>query len=112
MLVNVAWHTVSEQLVMPKIFNMEHLDLLHIPYHNPPMLYGGRMVITIHDMTILHFDTGQATTLPYALYKLKRLAYRLELAVGLQKVRHIITVSEATKKKSRAILVSTPAKFL
>lgn len=98
-LADVAWHTLSEQLVMPKIFNQAQLDLVHIPYHNPPILYGGPMVVTIHDMTILHFDTGRATTLPYALYKLKRFAYRVELAVGLQKARHIIAVSESTKKE-------------
>jgi glycosyltransferase involved in cell wall biosynthesis len=93
------WHTLSEQIRMPQLFASEHLDLLHVPYHNPPVLYSGRMVITIHDLTILHFATGKATTLPLPLYYLKRLGYWLELWIGLRRARHIIAVSEATKRE-------------
>jgi len=94
---DVRWHTVAEQLEMPRICSAAGVDLLHVPYHNPPILYGGPMVITMHDLTILHFSTGKATTLPLPLYALKRIGYRTELAVGLRKARHIIAVSEATK---------------
>lgn len=93
------WHTVTEQLVMPGIFAQEKLDVLHVPYHNPPLLYAGPMVITIHDLTILHFSTGKATTLPLPLYHLKRLGYVFELGVGLAKARNIIAVSQATKRE-------------
>ena len=98
-LANVPWHTVIEQLVMPKLFAKEHLDLVHIPYHNPPIFYGSPMVITIHDLTILHFDTGRATTLPSPLYKLKRWGYWCELSIGLRRAKNIIAVSEATKQE-------------
>lgn len=94
---DVHWHTVAEQLVMPKLFAAEKPDLIHIPYHNPPILYRGRIVITIHDLTILHFNTGKATTLPLPLYAIKRLGYWLELWVGLRKAAAIIAVSEVTK---------------
>lgn len=95
----VHWHTVAEQVKMPQLFDAEKLDLVHIPYHNPPVLYRGRMVVTIHDLTILHFSTGRATTLPLPLYQLKRLGYRLELWMGLRKAAHIIAVSETTKRE-------------
>ncbi|MEK7533187.1 MAG: glycosyltransferase family 1 protein [Patescibacteria group bacterium] len=93
------WHTLSEQMVMPKLLDASRLDLVHIPYHNPPLMYRGRMVITIHDLTILHFATGKATTLPLPLYYLKRLAYWIELWIGLRKATGIIAVSETTKKE-------------
>jgi len=96
-LAEVAWHTLREQLVMPKLFGEENLDLVHIPYHNPPIFYLGAMVITIHDLTILHFNTGKATTLPPFIYALKRLGYWVELAVGLRRARAVIAVSETTK---------------
>lgn len=96
-LAEVAWHTVREQFVMPMLFGEAKLDLVHIPYHNPPIFYLGAMVITIHDLTILHFNTGKATTLPPFIYALKRLGYWVELAVGLRLARAVIAVSETTK---------------
>ncbi len=96
---DVSWHTLREQWVMPKLFAKETLDLVHIPYHNPPILYRGAMIVTIHDLTILHFNTGKATTLPLPLYQLKRLGYWLELFVGLRNARHVIAVSETTKRE-------------
>lgn len=98
-LADVHWHTVSEQFVMPKLFSEAYLDLVHIPYHNPSIFYSGRMVVTIHDLTILHFDTGKATTLPLGMYKLKRLGYLTELIVGLKKAKSIIAVSKSTKQE-------------
>ncbi|HLD24624.1 MAG TPA: glycosyltransferase family 1 protein [Patescibacteria group bacterium] len=98
-LADVHWHTVSEQFVMPKLFSDANLDLVHIPYHNPPILYSGNMVVTIHDLTILHFDTGKATTLPIPLYTLKRLGYWSELMIGLRRARSIIAVSQRTKQE-------------
>jgi glycosyltransferase involved in cell wall biosynthesis len=94
----VPWHTIKEQFVMPYIFMKEKLDVLHVPYFNIPIFYPGRMLVTIHDLIILHFNTGRASTLPPMLYGLKRLAYTLLLAVGLQRVYKIIAVSNATKQ--------------
>ena len=98
-LANVRWHTVSEQVLFPGICVGEHLDLLHVPYHNPPIFYPGKMIMTIHDLTILHFSTGKATTLPKPLYYLKRLGYTYELSVGIARAKHILTVSNATKRE-------------
>lgn len=96
---DVPWHSIREQFEMPRILSQEQLDLVHIPYHNPPIFYYGNTVITIHDLTILHFNTGRATTLPQPLYKLKRLGYWIELATGLRKAKKIIAVSETTKRE-------------
>lgn len=98
-LADVHWHTVSEQLVMPRLFDAAGLDLVHIPYHNPPIFYRGPMVLTIHDLTILHFSTGKATTLPLPVYWLKRLGYWVALWVGLRKAKHIIAVSKSTRQE-------------
>ena len=98
-LAQIPWHSVREQLLMPWIFIKEHFDLVHIPYHNIPIFYPGKFVVTIHDLTILHFNTGKATTLPLFLYKLRRLGYFITLAVGLRRAAHIIAVSETTKQE-------------
>lgn len=98
-MVNVPWHSVSEQLIMPWVFAREHLDLVHVPYFNVPIFYPGSFIVTIHDLTILHFDTGKATTLPFPLYRLRRLGYRIALAVGFARAKRIIAVSHATKQE-------------
>lgn len=98
-LADVRWHTWSEQVRMPRFFRDANLDLVHIPYHTPPIFYPGPMVLTIHDLTILHFSTGKATTLPWVLYMLKRLGYWIELRIGLWKAKKIIAVSQATKRE-------------
>ncbi len=98
-IVDIPWHSISEQLIFPWLLIKEHLDLVHIPYFNVPIFYPGKLVVTIHDLTILHFDTGKASTLPLPLYKLRRLGYYLALAVGLRRARKIIAVSKTTKQE-------------
>lgn len=95
---DIHWHTVKEQLLMPGIFFKENLDLLHVPYFNAPIFYPKPYILTIHDLTILHVNTGKATTLPKPLYFLRRVGYQLILRLGIKKARHIIAVSESTKQ--------------
>ncbi|MBI5620269.1 glycosyltransferase family 4 protein [Candidatus Gottesmanbacteria bacterium] len=95
----VPWHSLKEQVLMPWFFMKSGLDLVHVPYFTIPIFYPGRMVVTIHDLTILHFDTGKATTLPWIVYKFRRLGYRIALAVGLFRARKIIAVSKTTKQE-------------
>jgi glycosyltransferase involved in cell wall biosynthesis len=96
-LADIPWHSIAEQLFMPAILKREHLDLLHVPYFNVPLLYFGKFVITIHDLTILHFDTGKATTLPYVFYKLRRLGYYISLLKAIFWSEKVIAVSQTTK---------------
>ena len=96
-LVNIRWHTLAEQFILPKKFVADRLDLLHVPYFTIPIFYPGKMVVTIHDLTVLHVDTGRASTLSPFVYKLKKLAYFIVLSVGLIKAKNIIAVSEYTK---------------
>lgn len=98
-LADVPWHGVREQLVMPWLFWRARADLVHVPYHNPAVLYPGRFVLTIHDLTILHVNTGRATTLPPWLYALKRLGYMMVLSLGIKRAVKIIAVSKTTKNE-------------
>lgn len=96
---DIPWHSFKEQFKMPGIFQSANLDLVHIPYFNIPIFYRGKTVVTIHDLTILHFATGRATTLPKWLYLIRRIGYWIVLSIGLNKASKIIAVSEATKKE-------------
>lgn len=96
---NVAWHTLREQILMPEIFKSQKLDLVHIPYFSVPVFMSTPYVVTIHDLTINHFATGKATTLPYILYKAKRLGYQLVMKNAIAKSKAVITVSKTVKKE-------------
>jgi hypothetical protein len=98
-LADVPWHSVAEQLFMPAIFANAHLDLLHVPYFNVPLFYFGKFVVTIHDLTILHFDTGKATTLPFIQYKIRRIGYYVSLLKTISWSEKVIAVSQSTKKE-------------
>lgn len=98
-LAEISWHSFTEQFVMPWILLKARLDLVHVPYFNIPIFYPWKLIVTIHDLTILHFDTGKATTLPWLFYLLRRLGYRITLAVGLARAKRIIAVSHATKQE-------------
>ncbi|OGG09899.1 hypothetical protein A2154_01575 [Candidatus Gottesmanbacteria bacterium RBG_16_43_7] len=91
------WHTITEQFQAPLVFKKDSVDLLHIPYFNAPIFYSGKYIITIHDLTILHYPTGRATTLPPLLYFWRKLGYKLVLRQGIKRARHVLTVSESTK---------------
>ncbi len=98
-LADVAWHTVTEQIFMPRIFQKEKLDLLHVPYFNVPVLYRGPFIMTVHDLTIMHFDTGKASTRSWIFYKFRRAGYRIILRWGILHAKHLIAVSKETKKE-------------
>ena len=94
---NIPIYSVTEQLVLPVVFAKEKLDLLHVPHFNAPILYSGKLILTVHDL-IKHHSTGKDTTTrqPW-LYKLKRLGYLTETSLIIRKANHIITPSNYVK---------------
>lgn len=97
--VDIRWHTVEEQLRFPAILNRENLDLVHFPYFSVPIFYKRPFIVTIHDLILHHFPTGEATTLPLSFYQLKLLGYKFVISQAAKKAKKIITVSNATKKE-------------
>jgi glycosyltransferase involved in cell wall biosynthesis len=98
-LADIRWHSFGEQIFLPYILFKEHLDLVHFPYFSVPIFYPGKFVLTIHDLIIDHFATGQASTLPIIFYKIKRLAYKYVVWWALHRAAKVITVSQSTKKE-------------
>jgi glycosyltransferase involved in cell wall biosynthesis len=96
---NIKWHTFDEQVKFPQILNKENLDLMHFPYFSVPIIYRRPFVVTIHDLIVNHFPTGQASTLPFFIYYLKWVAYKFILAQTAKKASKIIAVSNATKNE-------------
>lgn len=96
---DIWWHTVEEQLKFPQIINKENLDLMHFPYVSVPIFYNKPFIVTIHDLILYHYPTGEASTLPLPFYKLKLLGYKFVISKAAQKAKKILTVSQATKEE-------------
>lgn len=92
------WYSFAEQLFMPIIIARQQVDLMHFPHFNVPLFYRGPFVVTIHDLIISRFPTERATTLGPITYKLKQLAYHIVIRHAARSARHIITVSEYSKR--------------
>lgn len=107
----IPWHSVREQtLFIPQLLK-EYCDIVHFPYFSYPVLYPKKFIVTIHDMIISHFDTGQATTTSPLIYKLKRIGYMVNNGIGLTRASHIITVSQTTKKEIVTTVGISPKKI-
>lgn len=98
-ILNVGWHSFSEQVIVPFVFLRDKIDVTHFPYFNVPVFYPKKYLLTIHDLIIDHFDTGRASTLPYLLYRFKRIAYKIVISIGIKRARLISVISKTTKKE-------------
>lgn len=94
---NIRWHSLQEQLAFPQVLQKENLDLVHFPYFSVPILYSRPFVVTIHDLIVHHFPTGQASTLPYPIYFLKLQGYKYVISQAAKKACAVFAVSQATK---------------
>ena len=97
--VDIRWHSIEEQLLLPEILRKENVDLMHFPYFSVPVLYNKPFVVTIHDLIIDHYPTGEATTHNPVLYNIKRQGYKYIIKQAAKKARAVITVSHATEEE-------------
>ncbi len=111
-LADVPWYGVQEQVVMPGIFSASNLDLLHVPHFNAPLLYGERMVVTIHDLTMLKFGGRETSTLPAPLFYAKRLGLRVVTELAVRRAARVIVPSKFVKKELVRTFTLPPGKIV
>ena len=70
------------------------LDLVHFTMTQQPILYGGRKITTIHDLTTLRFDNPAKNRL---VFKFKRLVYKAVIKRAARTADSIITPSQYVK---------------
>jgi glycosyltransferase involved in cell wall biosynthesis len=66
---------------------------------NAAVLYGGRKVVTVHDLTLLDYDTSHGSRGRRALTKLKRAPFRLIFRRQLATATHVVTVTDYVKRQ-------------
>jgi len=108
---SIHWHSLQEQLEFPKVLEKESLDLMHFSYFSIPISYHRPYIVTIHDLILHHFATGEATTLPQPLYFAKLQAYKYIIKKAARNATKIIAVSQATKKEITDHLGVAPEKI-
>lgn len=91
--VNSRWYGWREQLVFPRQIAREKIDLMHFPHFNVPVLYRGKFITTIHDLTPLYFP-GRKMGGSW----LRRKAFKFVFGNAVRKAEKIIAVSNYTKK--------------
>lgn len=95
---NIAWHSLSEQILFKRLLDRQRLDLVHFPYFSLPIMYKKPYVVTIHDLIINNFSTGKASTLPFPLYYVKKKAYQRVIKDAISNASAVIVPSEYVKK--------------
>ncbi len=97
-LADFRWYSWKEQLKFPKLLNSYKLDLVHFPHFNVPLFYFRKFVVTVHDLTLIHFPTIKNSTLHPFFYFLKFLAYKIVIKSAIRRSNRIITISKFTKQ--------------
>jgi len=94
----IRHYTLREQALMPNVFAREHLDLLHVPHFNVPLMYRQPYVVTIHDL-LWHDQRGEnMTTLSPLVYAAKYRAYKYISSQAISRAKQIIVPAETVKQ--------------
>ncbi|MBI2018967.1 glycosyltransferase family 4 protein [Candidatus Daviesbacteria bacterium] len=91
------WYGITEQLKLPKLLHKLNPDLVHFPHFNLPILYRGKFVVTIHDLTHKYFAMKRATTHGRLIYFLKQIGYKVVFKKAATESGTIITPSHYIK---------------
>src|SRR3990167_4224164 len=91
--VSAGWYGWKEQIILPRQFLNEQVDLMHFPHFNAPLFYPRPCVVTIHDLTPKYFPGHKVGASRH-----RRLAFEFVLKNILKKAETIIAVSEYTKQ--------------
>src|SRR5262249_51659913 len=83
-------HHRLERLALSVELARFNLDVLHSPDFIPPLRGAKRHVITVHDLTFLHY--------PQYLTADSRRYYNDQIATAVRQADHILADSEATKR--------------
>jgi len=95
---------------MPSIFNAAHLDVLHVPHFNIPLLYSGKTVVTIHDLLWHESKGSKNTTLSPLKYAIKYHAYRTIVARAVQHASQILVPATTVKESITSLFPSLDQK--
>jgi glycosyltransferase involved in cell wall biosynthesis len=92
-------YTLAEQILLPFLLRRLKPDLVHFPAANTPLFWRGKRVVTIHDLTLLDYDTNRRTGWRASLWPLKRLAFRMVFWNDAHFASRVITDTQYVKQQ-------------
>jgi glycosyltransferase involved in cell wall biosynthesis len=92
-------YSVGEQLALPAIIAALKPDLVHFTAPNMPLWYRGRKIVTVHDLTLVDFDTSRGLGLKRLVRMAKRPVFRLVLRSGVRSAVKVVTDTEFVAKE-------------
>ncbi len=96
---NANPYSLGEQLGLNQQLRALKPDLVHFTAPNTPLLYRGRRVVTVHDLTLLDYDTSRGAGLTKSLRRLKRLPFRLVFWNNARFATRLVTVTDYVKRQ-------------
>lgn len=91
-LVDIPYYSVHEQTRLLNIIKKLKPDLVHYLNFNHPILYRGKYIVTIHDLTMNFFPAGKKSRSP-----IRKFGYNKVMKDAVNVSRAIIVPSSASK---------------
>lgn len=90
-----ANYSIGEQLGMLKQLNSLQPDLVHFCMPQQPILYGGKVITTIHDLTLLRTSSSSKNSI---VFRIKQLVGHYVFRKVIAKSSYILTDSEFSQQ--------------
>ncbi|MFA5927107.1 MAG: glycosyltransferase family 1 protein [Patescibacteria group bacterium] len=100
---NTLKRMVWDQVTLPLMAKRAKADLLHVTAFSVPIFYGGRVVVTIHDLALKHFPENMTGVSGWFLSKFVPWTFK--------RADRIIAISESTKRDAVKFLGISPDKI-
>lgn len=93
--IDIPNYSLKEQLSYPFLLRRLKVDLVHFAMPQQPLLYFGRSVTTVHDLTLLHHKNYEDNSV--LAYNIKQFIFGLVMRFAVRKSRLVIAPTEYTK---------------
>ncbi len=98
-LAEIPHYSLTEQLKLYPIINSHKPDLVHFLHFNKPLIYKGKYIVTIHDLSMHKRKGLSTTTLNPVKFVIKRKAYKITFKKAVINANHIIVPSKFVQKE-------------
>ncbi len=92
-------YSLAEQWSFLWRLRREKPDLVHFVTPNAPVLWWGRRITTIHDLTLLDYSTDRRQGVARVVGFVKRLVFRVVLSLSIRRSALLLTPSHYVKDK-------------
>lgn len=97
--VDAHWYSLKEQVIFPAALKKLKLDLVHFPHFNIPLLYSGKFVVTIHDLTKTKFGRDATANKSLHYYLPRQSVYKFTVSQAIARAESILVPSDYVKKE-------------